>query len=292
MLQSSLSAHVADADAHHDDPQAQIAALQAQVDANTAAIAAIENSFGELVERVSVLEQTYIPVYTTLADFPTDGLFSPLIFFQPPGGIYDVISGKLVARQWLMVFDGVSDNVEEYFTNEDGLAYSFPAGWYPAASGVGEVEGVRGVASFYSMIDVHNAQSRGLPTWTMLDEAMHEAVIAMLPPEKQDLTCINRNYQFPGLPTKGFAMSANSEIATVTTTGEIAEVGVAEVGPLELGAAGTEHREEVVAGVLGYLGHVIEDFELRDVLWQLGVGKVGPRELVREQARHIGKLCV
>jgi hypothetical protein len=30
-----------------------------------------------------------------------------------------------------------------------------------------------------------NPQSRGLPTWTMLDPAMHEAVVAMLPREKQ-----------------------------------------------------------------------------------------------------------
>jgi hypothetical protein len=32
-----------------------------------------------------------------------------------------------------------------------------------------------------------NPQSRGLPTWTMLDPALHEAVIAVLPPEKQML---------------------------------------------------------------------------------------------------------
>ena len=32
-----------------------------------------------------------------------------------------------------------------------------------------------------------NPQSRGLPTWTMLDTALHEAVVALLPPEKQVL---------------------------------------------------------------------------------------------------------
>lgn len=32
-----------------------------------------------------------------------------------------------------------------------------------------------------------NPQSRGLPTWIILDEAIHEAVIAMLPPEKQGI---------------------------------------------------------------------------------------------------------
>ena len=31
-----------------------------------------------------------------------------------------------------------------------------------------------------------NPQSRGLPTWTMLDPEMHKGVIALLPPEKQD----------------------------------------------------------------------------------------------------------
>ena len=32
-----------------------------------------------------------------------------------------------------------------------------------------------------------NPQSRGLPTWTMLDEEMHKAVIDILPPEKQEI---------------------------------------------------------------------------------------------------------
>jgi hypothetical protein len=32
-----------------------------------------------------------------------------------------------------------------------------------------------------------NPQSRGLPTWTMLDTALHEAVVVLLPPEKQVL---------------------------------------------------------------------------------------------------------
>jgi len=34
---------------------------------------------------------------------------------------------------------------------------------------------------------IGNPQSRGLPTWTMLDPALHEAVVALLPPEKQAL---------------------------------------------------------------------------------------------------------
>jgi hypothetical protein len=34
---------------------------------------------------------------------------------------------------------------------------------------------------------IGNPQSRGLPTWTMLDPELHDAVIALLPPAKQDL---------------------------------------------------------------------------------------------------------
>ena len=34
---------------------------------------------------------------------------------------------------------------------------------------------------------IGNPQSRGLPTWTMLDPALHEAIVALLPPEKQVL---------------------------------------------------------------------------------------------------------
>lgn len=34
---------------------------------------------------------------------------------------------------------------------------------------------------------IGNPQSRGLSTWTMLDPEMHVAIIAMLPPEKQEI---------------------------------------------------------------------------------------------------------
>ncbi|MBP32417.1 hypothetical protein [Methylobacterium sp.] len=34
-----------------------------------------------------------------------------------------------------------------------------------------------------------NPQSRGLPTWTMLDKSMHEAVIDILPKDKQAIAC-------------------------------------------------------------------------------------------------------
>lgn len=34
---------------------------------------------------------------------------------------------------------------------------------------------------------IGNPQSRGLPTWTMLDEKLHAGVIALAPEEKQDL---------------------------------------------------------------------------------------------------------
>jgi hypothetical protein len=32
---------------------------------------------------------------------------------------------------------------------------------------------------------IGNPQSRGLPTWTMLDEELHPAVVGLLPPDKQ-----------------------------------------------------------------------------------------------------------
>lgn len=36
---------------------------------------------------------------------------------------------------------------------------------------------------------IGNPQSRGLPTWTMLDEAMHLPIIQQLPEDKQGLAC-------------------------------------------------------------------------------------------------------
>ena len=42
---------------------------------------------------------------------------------------------------------------------------------------------------------IGNPQSRGLPTWTMLDPALHEAVVQLLPSEKRVLT-----QGFLGLP--------------------------------------------------------------------------------------------
>ena len=34
---------------------------------------------------------------------------------------------------------------------------------------------------------IGNPQSRGLPTWTMLDERLHEAVVSFLPSDKQEM---------------------------------------------------------------------------------------------------------
>ncbi|MCH7693443.1 MAG: hypothetical protein IID50_08380 [Proteobacteria bacterium] len=55
---------------------------------------------------------------------------------------------------------------------------------------LGERDGVRRIGFRWNGNDdnpIGNPQSRALPTWTMLDEAMHEAVIAMLPRKKQDM---------------------------------------------------------------------------------------------------------
>lgn len=58
------------------------------------------------------------------------------------------------------------------------------------AYALGEWDGKRRVGFRWNGTDnnkIGNPQSRGLPTWTMLDEDLHEAVIAMLQPEKQDI---------------------------------------------------------------------------------------------------------
>lgn len=58
------------------------------------------------------------------------------------------------------------------------------------AYALGEWDGDRRIGFRWNGNDdnpIGNPQSRGLPTWTMLDEAMHEAVVAMLPPEKRDM---------------------------------------------------------------------------------------------------------
>jgi hypothetical protein len=52
-----------------------------------------------------------------------------------------------------------------------------------------------------------NPQSRGLPTWTMLDPALHEAVVALLVPEKQRLA-----KSFLGLRTAAERQSIMSSI--------------------------------------------------------------------------------
>ncbi len=44
---------------------------------------------------------------------------------------------------------------------------------------------------------IGNPQSRGLPTWTMLDKSMHPAVIALVPEEKQGLVS-----SYLGLPQR------------------------------------------------------------------------------------------
>jgi len=51
---------------------------------------------------------------------------------------------------------------------------------------------------------IGNPQSRGLPTWTMLDPELHEAVIHLLPPEKQDRV---RRFLEGGLRFEGVSLS-------------------------------------------------------------------------------------
>ena len=58
------------------------------------------------------------------------------------------------------------------------------------AYALGEWDGERRIGFRWNGTDQNplgNPQSRGLPTWTMLDPKMHEAVIGVLPPDKQSL---------------------------------------------------------------------------------------------------------
>jgi hypothetical protein len=53
---------------------------------------------------------------------------------------------------------------------------------------------------------IGNPQSRGLPTWTMLDQGLHEAVIALLPNEKRSLA---RRFLGTGLTFDGVSLSSD-----------------------------------------------------------------------------------
>jgi hypothetical protein len=57
-----------------------------------------------------------------------------------------------------------------------------------AAYALGTWDGERRVGFRWNGSDenpIGNPQSRGLPTWTMLDPEMHPAVVALLPSDKQ-----------------------------------------------------------------------------------------------------------
>ena len=53
---------------------------------------------------------------------------------------------------------------------------------------------------------IGNPQSRGLPTWTMLDPELHEAVIHLLPSDKQDRV---RRFLEGGLRFEGVSLNDN-----------------------------------------------------------------------------------
>ena len=57
-----------------------------------------------------------------------------------------------------------------------------------AAYALGEWDAERRIGFRWNGTDenkIGNPQSRGLPTWTMLDPELHEAVVALLPADKQ-----------------------------------------------------------------------------------------------------------
>jgi hypothetical protein len=53
---------------------------------------------------------------------------------------------------------------------------------------------------------IGNPQSRGLPTWTMLDENLHEAIIALLPKEKRSIA---RRFLGTGVLFDGVSLSGD-----------------------------------------------------------------------------------
>ncbi len=118
-----------------------LVALDTKVMAHEEYVAALSVDLSLLYERVSSLEQSDIPIYSTASELPTDGSVL-LAFFEPEGGIYEPVHGDLIADQWLMMFDGVTTGLGNLFTDFDGVSHEFPDGWYPVASGVSEIEGL------------------------------------------------------------------------------------------------------------------------------------------------------
>ena len=58
------------------------------------------------------------------------------------------------------------------------------------AYALGEWDGERRIGFRWNGTEdnkIGNPQSRGLPTWTMLDERLHEAVVSLLPSDKQEM---------------------------------------------------------------------------------------------------------
>lgn len=58
------------------------------------------------------------------------------------------------------------------------------------AYALGEWDGKRSVGFRWNggvTNPIGNPQSRGLPTWTILDSALHEAVIDLMPEQKKDM---------------------------------------------------------------------------------------------------------
>lgn len=148
-----------------------ITGLDGRVAVNEGGISSIAAGLSELETRVSLLEESHIPIYRTAAELPTDGSVL-LAFFQPEGGIYGPFiktPGQLIADRWLMVFDGVTTILgDDIFTTVDGSFHEFPNGWYPAASGVSELEGLIPVAATYALQD-SIIQATGFPSGVNLD---------------------------------------------------------------------------------------------------------------------------
>ena len=88
--------------------------------------------------------------------------------YVPPGA---VISPKRVWHLFEVLIEGEADH---------------------GAYALGTWDGERRLAFRWNGNDdnpLGNPQSRGLPTWTMLDKSMHELVIDLLPLDKQSIAC-------------------------------------------------------------------------------------------------------
>ena len=97
-----------------------------------------------------------------------------------------------------------------------------------------------------------NPQSRGLPTWTMLDKRMHEAVIDTLPKDKQAIACTYLEVKGPIMLDVSYHPSGNYTL-TETEVGQILPRDV-----YERDLVVTRDKGEFYAGVARYISELMK----------------------------------